>query len=843
MRRMAISAWAGVIVGLLVGNALAKATTSDLPGGELKILKEGKVTGICPLKHTDVKADIAGYVARVKVKQVFQNPGNEKIEAVYTFPLPQDSAVDDMVMTVGERRIVGQIKKREEAKAIYEKARAEGHVASLLDQERPNIFTQAVANIEPGAEVIIEIGYVDTLKFEEGTFEFVFPMVVGPRYMPGSPMGKQGTGMAPDTTSVPDASKISPPVTPEGTRAGHDISLSVNIDAGMPIGKIESTSHEINVNKAGEATATIALKNAETIPNKDFILRYQTATDKITDAFLVHKDERGRFFTLILQPPKRVERKEAVPRELIFVLDTSGSMHGFPIEKAKEVMSKAIDTMGEKDTFNLITFSGDTHILWPEPKPATKENRQEAQAFLASRQGRGGTEMMKAIDAALRVPDRDHKGVASIRVVCFMTDGFVGNDMEIIDAVKTNAGTTRVFSFGIGQSVNRFLLDGMAQAGRGEVEYVQLESKADEAVQRFAQRIDAPVLTDIKLDWGKAPVADVYPTLVPDLWSAKPIMIKGRLTGDPAGTITLRGTTAAGPFERKIDLSAEKPGANDGLASLWARSKVGELMMQDYAKLQQNNFPEDLKNQITALGIEFRLMTQFTSFVAVEEKRITEGGVAKTVAVPVEMPEGVSYEGVFGDKKDGQMAQWGGGGVGGGRASGGFAYSRMAPNAQAMPMRGAGQRAQNGDAAKAAEAPLLVNGPATRPAATQPLSKLDPALQGLAEKVLKNGKDGSLTVGQLHVTNYRVKVSIALSVPASREFLIRLARLGFEHAETGELRPRPTTGSAESNALEETMRRRRMAENTSTVVGSIDVRKLEELAKLPEVVSIKPMEK
>ncbi|HVF11289.1 MAG TPA: VIT domain-containing protein, partial [Abditibacteriaceae bacterium] len=536
-----------------------KSERDSIPGGEVLMLGDkGQQAGVCPLKHTDVVAAISGYVCRTTVKQTFHNPLNKKIEAVYVFPLPQNSAVDDMTMTIGKRRIQGQIKPREQARQIYEKAKASGHVASLLDQERPNIFTQAVANIEPGAEIVIEIAFTETLKYEDANFEWVFPMVVGPRYMPGAPTGQAGTGWSPDTAEVPDASKISPPVTPEGTRAGHDISLVVNIDTGMGLQEVNSELHEIEIKKTVRGRATVTLKNQNTIPNKDFILRYRTATDKIEDALLTHSDGGGHYFTLVLQPPRRVTRAQAVPRELIFVLDTSGSMSGFPIEKAKSVMAKSIDSMGDKDTFNLITFAGDTSVLWAKPRPNTTQNRAAAQAFLATRAGGGGTEMMKAINAALEGQKTGH-----IRIVCFMTDGYVGNDREIIAAIKKNAGTARVFAFGIGNSVNRYLLDGMARAGRGEVEYVTLAAQGDAAATRFYERINAPVLTDIALDWGKLSVQEVYPKQYPDLFSTKPIMIHGQLKSAAEGTIILRGNTAAGRFERKVRIDPQQSGEHE----------------------------------------------------------------------------------------------------------------------------------------------------------------------------------------------------------------------------------------------------------------------------------------
>jgi Ca-activated chloride channel family protein len=806
-----------------------------IPGGELQILAPGGAAqGSCPLKHTDVVANVAGFLNRTRVKQTFHNPLSEKIEAVYIFPLPNEAAVDEMIMTVGDRRIVGQVKKREEARAVYEQAKSAGNVASLLDQERPNIFTQSVANIEPGAQVTIEIAYVETLKFEDGWYELSFPMVVGPRYIPGQ---------------VTDAANIKPPVTPQLTRAGHDISLAVNIDAGMEIREVECRSHPVTKNPAGPGKLTVALKDEQTIPNKDFVLRYRTATDQVSDALLTHHDGRGNFFTLLLQPPQKVQRKDAVGRELIFVLDTSGSMQGFPIDKAKIVMARAIDSMGPQDTFNLITFSGDTSILWDTPRPNTEQNRAEAQSFLASRQGRGGTEMMKAIDAALvktRQLDRRAAGAPEpIRVVCFMTDGYVGNDMEIIAAVKKNAGTTRVFSFGIGSSVNRYLLDGMAYAGRGEVEYVTLDSKADEAADRFYKRIDAPVLTDVTIDWGNLPVADVYPKQIPDLFSVKPILVHGRLTGDAkaGSSITLRGNTAAGPFERKVELKpAPQDASHEALASLWARTKISDLMMQDLATMQSGNFPEGLKNQITSVGTEFKLVTQFTSFVAVEELTITKGGKPTKIAVPVEMPDGVSYDGIFGEREQrngpvalGAVASRS---LSSGRGYGGAYFRTAVAGAAPAPasLPAAGTTSSTGAvSAPAQQQQQLARQPRSealrekavtelsladaqadeaKAAKAEPASKLDPSLRDLAAKVAKEAKDGTLSAGGISVTKFKLDVMIYLS-DTSAKTLEALKKLGFEQ-------------SAESKAVR-------------LLIGTLDVRKLEELAKLEAVVSVKPV--
>jgi len=605
-----------------------QAQTGETSGALTVLDASGKAKSQCPLKHTDVKAEISGFLSRVVVTQQFQNPFQEKIEAVYTFPLPQNAAVDDMTMIVGDRTVKGKILRREEAQAVYEAAKSNGQVASLLDQERPNIFTQSVANILPGQEVKITISYVETLKYEKGAYEFMFPMVVAPRYIP-----KPGDSDAP---GVADASRLNPKVTPAGTRSGHDISLDVTLDAGLMVDSVNSSTHVVEIERPDVHTAHVRLRDNATIPNKDFILRYDVAGKSIQDALLTHRSGKGGFFTMILQPPEQVTVADVTPKELVFVLDTSGSMQGFPIEKAKETMKLALDSLYPSDTFNLITFAGDTQILFPAPVRATKANLSKAQAFLSSRSGSGGTEMMTAIKAALEPSDaQDH-----MRIVCFMTDGEVGNDMEIISEVQKHPNA-RVFAFGIGSSVNRFLLDKISDVGRGEVEYVGLGDDGSAAAKRFHERIRNPLLTDIAIDWNGLPVADVYPQRIPDLFSAKPVVLTGRYTSSGSGTLRLKGKLAGSDFVREIPVAfPENDAQHDVLASLWARNRVDDLMGQDWAGVQQGKPQPDLKETITQLGLEYRLLTQFTSFVAVEEMIVTDGGQPRRVDVPVEVPEG-----------------------------------------------------------------------------------------------------------------------------------------------------------------------------------------------------------
>ncbi|MEP6704988.1 MAG: VIT and VWA domain-containing protein, partial [Acidobacteriota bacterium] len=544
MSRALFLLWVLVYVCAALGQRAGEPATTR--GLLIAYDSKGKPQGDCPLKNTSAKVDISGFVGRVRVRQEFENPYSEPIEAVYTFPLSQNGAVDDMTMTIGTRVIRGKIMKRDEARAIYETAKGEGKTASLLDQERPNIFTQSVANIMPGEKIAVEISYVETLTYEDGAYEFVFPMTIGPRYNP---------------SSVTDAAKISPAVAIG--RPGHDISIEVNLNAGVPIEEIRSTSHDIQQLNFNPSSAKVTLKDETTIPNKDFVLRYDVTGKKIEDAVLATRDKRGGFFTMMLQPPDKFSSDDVTPKEIVFVLDTSGSMNGFPIEKAKEAMKLSLEGLHPDDTFNLITFAGDTRILFDAPVPPTQGNLERAQAFLESQSGAGGTEMMKAIKAALDPSDsKDH-----IRIACFMTDGEVGNDDEIISEIQKHP-KARVFSFGIGNSVNRYLLDKMAEVGNGDVEYVSLADDGSKAARKFYERVRTPLLTEISIEWNGLPVADMYPVKIPDLFSAKPVIINGRYMKAGIGTVRLHGKVAGQEYSREIavNLPDAEP-LNDALAS------------------------------------------------------------------------------------------------------------------------------------------------------------------------------------------------------------------------------------------------------------------------------------
>lgn len=605
--------------------AVIAKSSADTPGSLQYIDKDGK-RAQCPLKHTKVNARVSGFISRVTVTQEFENNFQNKIEAVYTFPLPQAAAVDDLTMLIGDRTVKGKIMRREEAQQAYTAAKQVGKVASLLDQERPNIFTQQVANIMPGERIRIIISYVETLKYEDGSYEWSFPMVVAPRYIPAAATQQEAPTGANQQT---DASRISPTSAPAETRAGHDISLEIDLDAGVPIASVNSESHETEVRQLIEKRAVVRLKDRATIPNKDFLLTYRVAGDTINDAVLTHRSERGGFFTLILQPPQRVAAEDVMPKELVFVLDTSGSMVGFPIEKAKETMDLALNNLYPHDTFNLITFSGDTKILFPQPVPATPENLRKAKAFLASRKSDGGTEMMNAIKAALQ-PSQSQNHV---RIVCFMTDGQVGNDQQILAEVQKYSNA-RVFALGFGYSPNRYLLDKMAEYGRGEVDYISAVGDSSAVARRFNERIRNPLLTDLSIDWSNLPVTDVYPKRIPDLFSVRPVILSGRYNAGGKGAIRLKGKMAGQDFARDIPVELpETQAEHDVLATLWGRRKIDDLMQNVLA--EDETVRDQTREEITQLGLNLRLMTQYTSFVAIDDVVFTGGDEALRVAVPV----------------------------------------------------------------------------------------------------------------------------------------------------------------------------------------------------------------
>jgi Ca-activated chloride channel family protein len=587
-----------------------------------------------PLKHTDVKGQISGYIATVNVTQKFHNPYDQKIEAVYVFPLPQNAAINEFIMTIGKRRIRGIIRERKEAERIYQQARRQGHVASLLTQERPNIFTQKVANIEPSKQIDVNIKYFNTLAYVDGWYEFVFPMVVGPRFNP--PGFTEGVGAVARGKAGISGQKTEVQYLKPHERSGHDISLAVDIDAGVAIEQVACSSHVVSNSSATPEKRTIKLSSLDSIPNKDFVLRYKVAGKTVKSALVTHRDKRGGFFTLMLYPPENLSYLKRAPMEMIFVLDCSGSMSGKPIAKAKQAITRALRKLQPNDTFQVIRFSNNASQLGPNPVPATPANIRKGLRYVESLHGSGGTMMIEGIKAALDFAHDPRR----FRMVSFMTDGYIGNEAEILAEVHNSLGASRIFSFGVGSSVNRYLLDRMAKLGKGAVAYVGLDDSAAEVVDKFYERISHPALTDVTIDWGDMQVADMYPQRIPDLFVGRPIIVTGRFNGRRSTSVRVTGKV--GDMTQDIDIPvnlSDSAATHPGIACVWARKKIETLGNQ--ATYDTN---PDLPGEIRQVALEYGLMSSYTAFIAVDSSRKTTGDHGITVAVPVPVPNGVRYE-------------------------------------------------------------------------------------------------------------------------------------------------------------------------------------------------------
>jgi Ca-activated chloride channel homolog len=613
---------------------VAAEQSDDSPGsGTLMATVEEKQIPM-PLKHTDVRASDVGYIGTVEVVQQFLNPYSSKIEAVYVFPLPHNAAVNEFIMTIGDRRIRGIIRERKEAEQIYQAAKSQGYVASLLTQERPNVFTQSVANIEPGKEIGVTIKYFHTLDYVDGWYEFVFPMVVGPRFNPpGTTNGigavpRGGAGVSGQTTEVTYL-KLN-------ERSGHDISLKVDVDAGVPIEEFQCRTHDVS-HSSDASRLTVTLQPHDSLPNRDFVLRYRVAGEQIKSSLMTHRDERGGYFTLMLYPPKELRNLRRQPLELVFVLDCSGSMSGRPIEQAKAAVERGLRLMQPGDSFQIINFSMNASQLGPRPLEATPENVQRGLDYLRSLQGEGGTMMIEGIKAALDFPHDPQR----LRFVCFLTDGYIGNETEILSAIHGRLGASRIFSFGIGSAVNRYLIDYMGKVGRGAVAYLGSRDLAAKVMEDFFERISHPGLTDIAIDWGGMQVSEVFPRAMPDLFVGRPVILTGRFNGGVSKAIRLTGKAAGTQFEFAVPtVTEDDPGTtHNGLPSVWARMKIADLAEQStYAP------NAELPDQIKQVALDYGLMSAFTAFVAVDSTRQTEGTEGTTMPVAVPVPEGVKYK-------------------------------------------------------------------------------------------------------------------------------------------------------------------------------------------------------
>ena len=576
-----------------------------------------------PLKDTSVDIAVSGVIADVKVAQTYRNEGSRPINATYVFPASTRAAVYAMRMRIGDQIIVARIKEREAAKKEFDAAKKEGKSASLLEQDRPNVFTMNLANIMPQDQVEIELRYTELLVPTDGVYEVVYPTVVGPRY-----------ASQPDSKSPNDA-WVKSPYLHQGNKPTSTLHISARVSAGMPIQDLNCKSHQITPIFQSSTAANVTLDEADAFQgNRDFVLQYRLAGNQIASGLLLFQGEDENFFLYMAQPPQRVTVEDIPAREYIFVVDVSGSMNGFPLETSKQLLRDLIGQLKPTDKFNMVLFAGDAAVLSPESLTANQENITNAIKLLDAQRGGGGTELLAAVKQAMSIP-RD----ANIsRSIVLVTDGYISGEQGVFDYIRENLNQCNVFSFGIGSSVNRYLIEGVAKAGMGEPFIVTQASEAAAIASKFREYIQTPVLTNMQVKTVGFDTYDVHPAQLPDLLAYRPVILFGKWRGPVTGTFELHGKSGRGDYVSSLNITGVQPEeTNRALRYLWARSRIAEL--SDYGS--GNVSPERVKD-ITALGLKYNLLTQYTSFIAVRELVVNPTGDAKDVKQPLPLPLGVS---------------------------------------------------------------------------------------------------------------------------------------------------------------------------------------------------------
>lgn len=646
---------------LLSGSAHAQdgaQRDEDRLGGQMRAQVEGREIQL-PLANSDFNVSIDGDLAIVTLTQTFENPTDTPLNATYLFPLNEDAAVYGMTMEVGDEVVEARIRQREQAQREYQQAQREGRAAALLTQHRPNMFTQQVANLMPHQRIRVTLRYAQSVPRVDGQYELVLPLVVGPRYNPAprSPALLVNDGGSAQATAPQRSGSWNigpPPPQPPGIFgltlpreiAPERVSVAVNLEAGMPIGVVQSSSHGITVTGSGQQRH-IVLAQGRVIDNRDFILRYSLAGPAVQAGVLTHADQRGGFFSLVLEPPAAPREDQIAPREMVFVLDTSGSMEGEPIEASKTFMLRALSNLRRGDYFRIVSFGSTPHEFSDGPVPATRENIAAGQAYVRGLSADGGTEVVPAMEQAFSIAQQPN----TLRIVVFLSDGYIGNEAEVLSYMAPRLGQARVYAFGVGTSVNRYLLSEMARRGRGFARYIDPTETSQQAALDLADRLERPVLTDISIDWGGLNPEAVTPAIIPDLFAGQSLRLMGRFHGTRTATVTVRGRVNGRPATMPVrvtlsDRPVPESAQSSAIPVIWARSQVGDLM-RDYtspAELRSTRLSEvELQDRVTRLGLDYALVTQWTSFVAVSRRIVNERpGQARDSNVPLPMPEGVT---------------------------------------------------------------------------------------------------------------------------------------------------------------------------------------------------------
>ena len=631
-----------------VAAAGAAEADSEMPGGQksgsflVRVRPGGKLVRSAALS-TDVKIAVSGMVARAVVSQQFRNDSPDWVEGVYVFPLPENAAVDRLRMQVGDRRIEGQIREREQARAEYVAARDKGNRASLVEQERPNIFTSSVANLGPDETLVVEIEYQQTLRYEDASVSLRFPTVVAPRYIPGVPSSeaKGGTGWSPDTDQVEDGSRVTPSVVAEDETPRNPVTIRVELDAGFPVGEVSSRYHPIQIEKRDDSRYGVTLAVGPFAADRDFELVWHPVAGAVPRGSLFRETRDGETHVLLtLFPPVGVRAGEQrLPREAIFVIDTSGSMQGTSLDQAKRALHMALKQLGGGDRFNVIQFNSTTDSLFASPHEATGKNLEAARQFVDRLRATGGTEMAPALHAAL---DPSTKG-GYLRQVVFMTDGSVGNEDELFRLIQKKLGRSRLFTVGIGSAPNSHFMTKAAQLGRGSFTYIGDIAEVGEKMGALFAKLEHPVLSDIAVKWPASVSAEAYPEKLPDLYLGEPVILSARAEGSLRGKVVVSGQSGDQAWSAEFDLGLAQEGK--GMDVIWARRKIESLT----DSLQEGADKEKVRESVVDIALNHHLVTRYTSLVAVDVTPARPAGEPlDSQAIPVNLPQGWSHEGVFG---------------------------------------------------------------------------------------------------------------------------------------------------------------------------------------------------
>jgi Ca-activated chloride channel family protein len=621
----------GIIILAMAAGSHAAQEEGERAGVELSEVQQGSLlfsaTGKggelypAPRLSQDVEIYITTMTARIMVRQRFENNTDQWQEAIYVFPLPHEAAVDQLRMKIGDRVIVGEIREKEEAKKVYAEARKAGKKASLLSQERPNIFTMAVANIAPGEEIEVEIEYQQVVTLDAGIFSLRFPMVVGPRYIPGTPLERGedgapiqvgGTGWSMDTDRVPDASRITPTVASGEQQAPNTVRLMVELAAGFPVAKVESLYHGVTVTDEREGVQLIRF-DGRVKADRDFVLEWKARGNTQPEAALfAEKLGVDSYLLLMLSPPTETSHEEtAPPRELIFVLDTSGSMAGTSIVQAREALKLAISRLRERDRFNVIEFNSTATKLFEHAQVANAQYRAEAIHFVSSLNANGGTEIAKALDLALDGRSNHER----IRQVMFLTDGSVGNEQELLDLIASRLGDSRLFTVGIGSAPNSYFMSRAALMGRGSYCYIGKKSEVEQKMRRLFEKLEHPAITDIRVETVSGQPLEYYPHPVPDLYAGEPLVVSLKLPkGIQDENIQISGRLEGKVWQREV--AVQNMPQRPGVATLWARKKIRSLM--DSRAL--GTAEKDIKDTVLKVALAHHLVTKYSSLVAVAQE-------------------------------------------------------------------------------------------------------------------------------------------------------------------------------------------------------------------------------